>query len=170
MKLVYQEMVKENQQEFLARVINIAQKLDINPNWLMLVMRMESNINHRAVNAMGGATGLIQFMPFTAKELGTTTAALKAMSNVKQLDYVERYFLRYAGKIHSFPDLYLVTFYPVALLHSWPDSKDFPDVVYRYNAGLDQNKDRKINLGEWKRLIINKVPPSFPKDELYRKK
>jgi hypothetical protein len=169
-KLVYQDMVKENTIAFTQKVRDIADRLQINPNWLMLVMKMESNINHRIVNPMGGATGLIQFMPFVAKAMGTTTEALKAMSNVEQLDYVERYFNPYKGKIHSFPDLYLVTFYPAALIQQWPDTRDFPPIVYKYNPGLDVNKDKKINLGEWKALILKKVPASFPKEELYNTK
>ena len=39
------------------------------------------------------ATGLIQFMPKTAKNLGTSTQQLFKMSNVQQLDYVYKYFL-----------------------------------------------------------------------------
>ncbi|MEY3377044.1 MAG: hypothetical protein RL463_1354, partial [Bacteroidota bacterium] len=92
MKLVYEDLVKENKEAFIQKVKDISGRLGINPNWLMLVMYMESNINHRAVNPMGGATGLIQFMPFVATELGTTTKQLLNMSNVEQLNYVEKYF------------------------------------------------------------------------------
>lgn len=48
------------------------------------------------VNAPGsGAIGLIQFMPSTAKGLGTSTSALKQMTAVDQLAYVEKYFAPY---------------------------------------------------------------------------
>jgi Transglycosylase SLT domain len=166
MKLVFEHLVKENKAAFLQKVIAVAKRLDINPNWLMLVMQMESNINHKAVNPMGGATGLIQFMPFVARELGTSSSALLAMSNVEQLDYVELYFKRFKNYITSFTDLYLITFYPFALTHKKPDSWNFPDIVYRYNKALDKNGDRIINLGEFKRYILSKVPKSFPLSEL----
>ena len=42
--------------------------------------------------ALFGATGLIQFLPSTARGLGTTTDALAGMSSVEQLNYVEKYF------------------------------------------------------------------------------
>lgn len=167
MKLVYEELVKENKEAFIQKVKEISGRLGINPNWLMLVMFMESNINHRAVNPMGGATGLIQFMPFVATELGTTTKQLLNMSNVQQLNYVEKYFKNWAKYVNGFTDLYLITFYPAALIQKRPDSWNFPNIVYQYNKGLDRNKDQIINLGEWKRYILSKVPKSFPMEELY---
>lgn len=167
MKLVFEDLVKENKVAFIQKVKEISNRLGINPNWLMLVMYMESNINHRAVNPMGGATGLIQFMPFVATELGTTTKQLLNMTNIEQLDYVEKYFKSWAKYVTGFTDLYLVTFYPAALIQKRPDSWNFPNIVYKYNKGLDRNKDQIINLGEWKRFILSKVPKSFPTEELY---
>ena len=54
-------------------------------------------------------------MPSTAAGLGTSTAALKAMSNVQQLDYVQKYLAKYAHKIKNFTDTYLTVFYPAAV-------------------------------------------------------
>lgn len=166
MNLVFENLVKENKEAFLEKVKQVSDRLGINPNWLMLVMYMESNINHRAVNPMGGATGLIQFMPFVATGLGTTVQQLLNMTNVKQLDYVELYFKRFKKYITSFTDLYLITFYPVALIQKKPDSWNFPQIVYKYNKGLDKNGDRIINLGEFKRYVLSKVPKTFPVTEL----
>ena len=168
MKLVFEDFVKQNKEAFIKKVKEVSTRLGINPNWLMLVMYMESNINHRAINTISGATGLIQFMPFVAIQMGTTTEGLLNMSNVEQLDYVERYFKKYAKYISGFTDLYLVTFYPAALIEKRADSWNFPTVVYTYNKGLDRNGDRIINLGEWKEYIISRVPKSFPIAELYR--
>ena len=170
MKLVFEQEVKENKEAFLKKVIEVSNRLGINPNWLMLVMHMESNLNHRAINPKGGATGLIQFMPFVATGLGTTVQQLLNMSNIDQLDYVEKYFKRFAHYITGFTDLYLITFYPAALLERRPDSWNFPSIVYRFNKGLDRNGDKIINLGEFKRYIISRVPKSFPLEELYHTK
>lgn len=113
--LIYENNVKDNKEQFIAKVKEISQKLRINPNWLMFVMYKESGLNPKAVNPAGGATGLIQFMPSTATGLGTSTAALYQMSNVMQLDYVYKYFSRGVGKFNSVYDLYLYTFYPMAM-------------------------------------------------------
>ena len=60
-------------------------------------MVFESRLNPQAVNPISGATGLIQFMPSTARG-GTTTAVLKRMSNVQQLDYVLALFTTLQGQ------------------------------------------------------------------------
>lgn len=110
----------ENKEEFMAKVATISSKLGIKQEWLMAVMAFESGLNHKAVNKQSGATGLIQFMPSTAISLGTSTQALKEMSNVQQLDYVYKYFLPYKGKIQNLAHAYLTVFYPVAV--GKPDS------------------------------------------------
>ena len=51
--------------------------------------------------------GLIQFLETTAASLGTTTSKLANMSEVEQLEYVEKYFMPYAGKIETIEDIYM---------------------------------------------------------------
>jgi hypothetical protein len=97
---------------------------------MLKIMNNESGLRTDAVNPHGGATGLIQFMPATAKGLGTTTDALKNMSATEQLDYVEKYYAPYQGQLHSATDLYTVTFYPAAL------GKPGDYVIGGNNAGL----------------------------------
>lgn len=148
--MLFEEYVKTNKDAFLAKVRLIANQLGINPEWLMAVMYKESRLNEKAVNSTGGATGLIQFMPSTAKGLGTTTTALKAMSNVEQLDWVSKYYKPYKNKLTSYPDLYLATFYPAALgkadsyIIGAKGSK-----VSSQNPGIDLNKDGVITKGEF---------------------
>jgi hypothetical protein len=112
---IFLDLIRENKNEFINELENVSKRLGISPNWLLAVMYKESRLNPQAVNKTGGATGLIQFMPNTAKGLGTSTAELYNMSNVEQLKYVEKYFKPYKDKIKSYLDLYLVTFFPVAL-------------------------------------------------------
>jgi len=160
--MVYEYLVKSNQSAFLAKVIDISARLGINPDWLMIVMKMESGINPAAYNANGGATGLIQFMPSTAVGLGTSTGALIAMDNVTQLDYVYKYFKPYAGRLFSVTDLYLVTFFPVAL--GKPDnyvlqtSSLSAGLIARANPIFDLNKDQIITVGEFKQSVIDRLP------------
>lgn len=68
-------------------------------------------------NPNSDAVGLIQFMPSTARELGTTTEALARMTAVQQLEYVQLYLRRIlAGrKPQRRVDYYLAVFYPAAI-------------------------------------------------------
>jgi hypothetical protein len=160
--MVYEYLVKTNQAAFLAKVTEISAKLGILPDWLMIVMKMESGINPQAYNANGGATGLIQFMPSTAAGLGTSTGALIAMDNVTQLDYVYKYFKPYTGRLHSVTDLYMVTFFPVALGKSddyvLETSSLSAGLIARANPIFDLNKDQKITVGEFKQSILSRMP------------
>lgn len=160
--MVYDFLVKDNKAEFLAKVEAISARLGILPDWLMVIMRTESGIDPAAVNPYSGATGLIQFMPDTARSLGTSTAALKAMDNVSQLDYVEKYFRPYAGRITSPQDMYLITFFPRAL--GKPDNYVLQtDTISAariagQNAPYDLNKDQAITAGELRAAFTKKIP------------
>lgn len=159
MSLLFEGYVTSNKQDFTAKVKSISNKLLIDPNWLMAVMYKESRLNPQAVNSNGGATGLIQFMPATAQSLGTSTAALKAMSNVQQLDYVYKYYKPYITKLNSYPDLYLATFFPAALGKAddyvMQTSKLSAATIAAANPGIDLNKDGKITVGEFKKYCYN---------------
>lgn len=101
---------------FRRKLRKVCRRLGIQKEDLITVMKKESiSINPKAVNPKTGATGLIQFMPQTARSLGTTVAKLRYMSGVEQLEYVEKYFKPYQGKLNSVQDLYMATFYPAAL-------------------------------------------------------
>jgi hypothetical protein len=85
--------------EFKRRVLWAADALGCHPSDLMACMAWEDAETFKSdtKNAAGsGAVGLIQFMPKTAVGLGTTTAALAAMSPEDQLRYVYEYFKPYS--------------------------------------------------------------------------
>ena len=115
---------KKVDKAFKEKVIAISAKLGIDPNHLMAAMAFESARTFRAdiINPGSGATGLIQFMPSTAKSLGTTTAKLRKMTAVKQLDYVEAYFSPYRGKLKDLDDLYMAILWPRPLPSRLPTS------------------------------------------------
>lgn len=73
--------------EFMQKVEDISNKLQINPDDLMAVMAFESWFDPAAKNPSSSATGLIQFMGSTAQGLGTSIEELSKMSGVEQLDY-----------------------------------------------------------------------------------
>ncbi|MGZ8505689.1 MAG: transglycosylase SLT domain-containing protein [Bacteroidia bacterium] len=163
--LILEEKVTENRAAFTLRVKTISIALNIDPNWLMVVMNSESGLNHRAVNPNGGATGLIQFMPATAKGLGTSTAALRAMTNVQQLEYVYKYLKAVGRPIKSYTDLYLSIFFPAAM--GKPDTYVFKtsnlsaSVIAKANPVFDLNKDGQITVKEAEEAFLKRIPYQY---------
>ena len=149
---------------FLNKVKEIARRLNCNYKDLLGVMNSESSLNPQAVNKSSGATGLIQFIPSTAKALGTSTEALKKMSAVAQLDYVEKYLQqakRNAGFGQMQPisggQLYALIFLPARAKNEVLTTQN--EKYYKPNKGLDNNKDGKITKSELdtriKKLYVN---------------
>lgn len=140
---------------FKAALEKTASNLGVNPNDLLQIMKRESGVDPHRVNPRGGATGLIQFVPKTARDLGTTTYALGRMSAVEQMAYVEKYYKNLGVKPGAtLDDLYMYTFYPKAV------GKKDSDVVlrrgqdgYANNARLDQNKDGIITVADVKNFL-----------------
>jgi hypothetical protein len=139
---------------FRERVRWIADNLGCSADHLMACMAWESAETFRSdiKNAAGsGATGLIQFMPSTARSLGTTTAKLAAMTPEDQLNYVYKYFQPYAGRLNNLGDVYMAILWPKGV--GKPDhfvlfdKKKMP-TTFRQNAGLDVNKDELVTRAE----------------------
>lgn len=135
------------------------QRAPFDPNWLMGVIAWESgkSFSPDVKNMAGsGATGLIQFMPATAVELGQyrkvtlSTAALARMTAEDQLTWVYWYFhmqIARHGAITNLEDCYMAVLWPSAIgspvsAALW--SKEARPTTYRQNAGLDINKDGVI--------------------------
>lgn len=157
-------LTSEELHSFLA----CADALAIDPDWLACVVSFEtggsfspSQRNHWAAKdaekrglPYSGAVGLIQFMPATAKYLGTTTASLEAMSFIRQLEYVRRYLATYKSRLKSLEDCYLAVFYPVAIgraddyVLGVRSAEGFAGRVYEQNAGFDKSADGKVTRGE----------------------
>ena len=141
---------------FRDRVVKMGEVLLVDPSYLMACMAFETgrSFDPAVQNAAGsGAVGLIQFMPATAQALGTTTQLLAAMSGVKQLDFVERYFLPKAGKLKTLADVYMTILWPAAVgkpgTYVLFDRND-PLHPKRYvqNAGLDYDRNGIITKDE----------------------
>lgn len=164
--MILTDRIPANKEAFMLKVAAIAAELGINPNWLMAVMYKESSLNPAAVNSYTGATGLIQFMPATAAALGTSTAALKQMSNIDQLDYVKAYLKPHARRIKTFVDCYLAVFFPAAM--SMPadtvlqTSKLSPKIIADQNPAMDANNDDTITIQE----VENWLFKNFTQNEI----
>lgn len=136
---------------FEKRVREVSATLGIRPEWLMTVMYAESRVNHLTVNQASGATGLIQFLPSTAASLGTSTAALRGMTPVQQLDYVLKYLVKYKGRMTSVYETYFAVFYPAAL----GKSSSYVlfsrgTAAYTNNAPLDVDRDGRVTKADVK--------------------
>jgi len=173
--LLFLEKVPGDSAAFAKGVKALASKYRINPNWLMALMNSETGGTFRADqrNAAGsGATGLIQFMPATARSLGTSTEYLASLTNVQQLAWVDKYIaytMKYLGvdKIKDYDDLYLLIFYPKAVgqKDSYVIAK--PDTItYRQNKGVDMkgDKDGTLTVSDFKSFIRTYIP----KDQLWQ--
>jgi hypothetical protein len=113
-----------NSQLFTARLNQVASALRIDPADLLAVMKFETmgKLTPDVSNRMN-AVGLIQFMPSTAKDLGTTTEALKNMSAVEQLEWVYKYYKRQGLRPNSsIFEIYLMTLFPAIAKSKLPDN------------------------------------------------
>jgi len=150
--------------DFNKKLAKVATALGTTSNALLAVMKQESGVNPHIQNSIG-ATGLIQFMPDTARRLGTTTDELKQMDGVQQLDYVYKYYKMTGVGDGSVGDLYMATFMPKFIGYpdhfvlgqlgggKVPGTNLSSDLVYKQNKGLDRDRDGKITIGDVKQSV-----------------
>jgi len=157
---------------FEVKVRTVAHRLDIPPDWLMSVMYMESKFNPAIQNLRGsGATGLIQFMVPTVRELNDRLGTEYYMSDLRkmqaheQMELVEAYLQtvreRY-GDYNSLTDLYLGILYPKAI------GQEFcytlfanPKRAYKQNIGLDENHDGAVTVSDIDRRMKRMFPEAY---------
>lgn len=153
LKAKWEKKGKHLSDGFYKKVVAIAGRLNCDPNALMGIMNAESGINPQAVNKNGGATGLIQFMPKTAKGYGTSTSELYNMSAEEQLVYVEKYLTRAkssagfgAGEKMSAGQVYALVFLPARARREVLTTSD--EIYYKANSRTDINGDGAITKSE----------------------
>lgn len=133
--------------EFIKEVEAMAKRMETKPEYILAAMSIEtgSSFNPGIQNGIG-ATGLIQFLKSTAKGLGTTTDKLKVMSSVEQLEFVEKYFKPFKGKLGTLEAVY------TSILSGSPKKPE--DVLFKAGTPeykmnpLDWNNDGKITAAE----------------------
>lgn len=143
------------------------------PSYLMACMAFETNETFSpSIKNMAGSsgTGLIQFMASTARDLGTTTAKLAAMTQEQQLRWVFKYFDQYNKlKIPNVTpsDIYMAILKPVYI--GKPDNTVIivSEKEYRPNSGLDTNKDMKITKREAAEKIYQKLEKGYGEKYCY---
>lgn len=151
---------------FINGVNALAKKYDVDAGDLLGLMWSESGINAQARNP-SGATGLIQFMPDTARALGTTTDAIYRMNRTQQLALVDKFF-----QMNKLPSgatagqLYASVFLPaysrkadnfvVARAVGANDAGKVQPKWYSQNAGLDMNRDGAITIADLGQRLSSK--------------
>ncbi len=178
MALLFEHKVRGNDSKsFINKVKQVAYTLGYDPEWLMLVIHNESNFKPDAVNPYSGATGLIQFMPGTARWLGTSTKELRSMTRNQQLDWVLKYYRNWkrSGKtVRNSSDLALLTFYPYAVSQGddykigSEKSLSRARLIVKQNPGLDMDGDGYISLLDYKNWLASKLPEGISKERLNR--
>jgi hypothetical protein len=137
--------------EIVAKIYAIAAKHSFRANDLMRVMWKESRLNPKERNPKSTATGLIQWMAATARNVhGITTATIYQMSFLQQLDLVDSYYSQPYLKRKSFRnayDVYFAVFMPALIGKNdnyVVSSKG--EAVYNANSGLDTDNDGVITV------------------------
>jgi hypothetical protein len=136
---------------FRERVRDIAADIGTDPSWLMACMAFETDrtFSPSVRNPSSSATGLIQFMADTARDLGTTVEDLARMTAEDQLEFVHRYFKPFRGRLGSLGDCYMAILWPPAV--GKPDDYvvfSSAKAAYRANSALDINKDGVVTKRE----------------------
>lgn len=146
---------------FAQKVVAIAQYLSIDPNWLMQVMYAESKLNNQAKNIQNGkliAAGILQW----TKASGVLPQSVLSLNHLQQLDKVKTYFTPYRGKMNSYFDVYMVTFFPMGMgkpdYYVFETKKLSAALIAKQNPAINKNKDGKITMAEFKQYVWNSTP------------
>lgn len=148
-ELVAVRGIEKTDDAFRRELIAMSDRIGLNPDYMAAVMSFETagSFDPAQKNLGGGsAVGLIQFMPTTAKGLGTTRADLMAMGPVEQLAFVEKYMKR-AGKLRTLSDHYMAVFAPIGIGKppGFPLYRS-PSRAYKQNKALDREGDGVISV------------------------
>lgn len=147
-ELIYADRVSD---EVAGEIVALARRLEMDPNHLMTIMHYETGGSFRPSvrNPYTRAVGLIQFLPSTARLLGTTDNALERMTALEQLEWVERYLTPFCGRLATLEDAYMAVLYPAAV----GEPEDFVlfrrgSRSYRHNPYLDRDEDGNVTKHE----------------------
>ena len=151
------------EKRFLPALEQMCQRLDMHCMGLLSVMDYEtrSTFSPRIKNPKGSASGLIQFTAATARSLGTSTKALRQMTQLQQLQFAEKYFQRMNRKETDYGnplDIALTIFHPNSVGRG-PGHiiGKKGSTLYRQNRGLDHSpRDGRITAQEYTREALRR--------------
>lgn len=134
----------------------VSKELGIKPEWLYKTIFIECQGDIYKSNPYSGAIGTIQFLPSTARLLGTDTSKIKQMTTCQQLQLTKKYIqiVSNGRKIISLHQLYLLVFFPQAAYQS--ESYIIGDNhtnVFKYNKILCDKADTTLTVSHIKRFL-----------------
>lgn len=145
--------------EFWLAWLGMCDRLNCNPIDLAKISYSESGLNPAAYNKDGPAGGLIQFMQIALRGVGYTNTVLEftKLPALQQLPYIEKYYSPFRSYLTDMGLMYTVNFLPAytgAAARAWATGVDYvyaekgatgySGTIYKFNPGLDQNRDGKI--------------------------
>ena len=148
--------------EFLDKVVDVSEKLEVSPDDLMAVMAFESRFDPQCVNNSSGASGLIQFTTISLDEINRTTGKHYTIEDILNMNALEQLDVVYLhckgnGNINTLSDLYMSVLCPAAV------GKDDNYCLYRIgteayevNKGLDLNADGIITKAEATEKVLER--------------
>ena len=148
------ENLERKEQDLLSdKLVELSKKYNVEPYKLEQLMLFESGgtLDPTKKSGTSSARGLIQFMPNTLKELGSSTEEAIKMSASEQMNLVDKYFEKKlkGSESPTDSDLYMSILYPKAV------NKDEGFVLfsegsnaYEANKGLDKDNDGNITKKE----------------------
>lgn len=161
-----------NRNAVIEKFNSVSTYLGIDPNWLAAVISFESNFSTSIQNPYTNAVGIIQFTRDSGNVNYKTIAGtkyyiedIKKMDFIQQLELARLYYSPYKGKIKGFHDLYLATFFPIAI--GKPDSWILETntisakAISNANPIFDTNKLGYVTVGAIKAALLKKIPTQY---------
>jgi hypothetical protein len=106
--------IEESEREnFKNKLLDVAKNLEINPNWLLLLLKRISDINPQGENQYSWGKGIFGITDTICKEkwnISLNDFIKKTPS--EQLEKFQELFRPFKGKIKSYQDLVLMNFAP----------------------------------------------------------
>lgn len=147
---------------FFAELRNVASRIGCTALDLMQVMFAESGLSAASENKASGASGLIQLMPFNLPSVGWrgTPAEFRALTELEQLPYVERYFAPW--KLYGLTNVkrvYQAVFLPGTLPLGSDDATAIAvrngmlAAAYNANASVDVGNKGFITVGDLRAAV-----------------
>jgi hypothetical protein len=138
------------------------------PLWheLVTTIERESGWNPAAVNPYSKASGLIGFMPATAKGLGSSVEEIRTMGIGDQARLVGRFYARsaaYGGGLDRVGDLYVASAYPAALRRpaAWVIAEPGSPIWKQNSIWRDPLDEGNVTV---RALLKMGTPPAMPLD------
>jgi hypothetical protein len=146
---------------FYPKLVELAGEVGMRPEDILCIMVSESGLNPQARNPNGGATGLVQVMPYVLKGLGFQGSPqdFGKLSGEEQLPYVKR-LIQGAMKVNGGPFTSAAQYY---VANFWPAGLKLPG-VRRGDPSTPIVEENPATVGQYSKKYYDvgiKIPASY---------